>query len=136
MKSENIKSKVTSTGVSVMRSCSGTQPTKNIHFQQRLRTECRKTSSAKERQWPPCYHQHPGAHAQVTLLLLPTVPGLHVAHGGARAGDLLLLLGVAVVDPAAGAGAAQPGRAPRHVAGAGGALAAHQGPGASTQVVS
>ena len=100
-----------------MRSCSGTQPTKNIHFQQRLRTECRKTSSA--------------------VLLLPTVPGLHVADGGARAGDhLLLLLGVAVVDPAAGAGAAQPGRAPRHVAGAGGALAADQGPGASTQVVS
>ena len=99
-----------------MRSCSGTQPTKNIHFQQRLRTECRKTSSA--------------------VLLLPTVPGLHVAHGGARAGDHLLLLGVAVVDPAAGAGAAQPGRAPRHVAGAGGALAAHQGAGALTQVVS
>ena len=73
----------------------------------------------------------------MTLLLLPTVPGLHVADGGPRAGDhLLLLLGVAVVDPAAGAGAAQPGRAPRHVAGAGDARAAHQGPGTLSQVVS
>ena len=71
-------------------------------------------------------------------LLLPTVPGLQVADGGPRAGDDLLLC-VAVVDPAAGAGAAQPGRAPGHVAGAGGALAADQGAGALstlTQVVS
>ena len=74
----------------------------------------------------------------VTLLLLPTVPGLQVADGGPRAGDDLLLC-VAVVDPAAGAGAAQPGRAPGHVAGAGGALAADQGAGTLstlTQVVS